>query len=58
MTAPLIASAALAAFLLGAGVPVATPLKSGPQVGSENDRSGFRPQHVAGATAGKRLCPV
>ena len=58
MTAPLIASAALAACLLGASVPVAIPLKSGSPVGSENDRSGFRPQHVAGATAGQRLCPV
>jgi hypothetical protein len=33
-------------------------LKSGPQVGSENDRDGFRPRFVAGPSAGKNLCPV
>jgi hypothetical protein len=57
MTSRLIASAALAALLLG-DVQAAPPLKSGPPVGAENDRSGFRPQFVTGPTAGARLCPV
>ena len=33
-------------------------LKSGPPVGAENDRSGFRPQFVTGPSAGRSLCPV
>jgi hypothetical protein len=53
-----IASAALAALLLGGNAQAETPLKSGPQVGAENDRRGFRPQFVAGPSAGQRLCPV
>ena len=55
----LIASAALAVVLFGGSVRAeAPPLKSGPQVGTENDRSGFRPQFVAGPSAGQKLCPV
>ena len=59
MTQRFIASAALAAVLFGGSVRAeGPPLKSGPQVGTENDRSGFRPQFVAGPSAGQRLCPV
>jgi hypothetical protein len=35
-----------------------SPLKSGPPVGSANDRDGFHPKWVTGPCAGKRLCPV
>jgi hypothetical protein len=48
----------LAALLLGGNARAADPLQSGPPVGAENDRSGFRPQFVAGPSAGQRLCPV
>jgi len=58
MPSRLIATAALAAFLLGGNAQAENPLKSGPPVGTENDRSGFRPEFVAGPSAGKRLCPV
>jgi hypothetical protein len=62
MTPRLIASAALAALLLGGDVPAQdppkAPLKSGPPVGARNDRSGFIPQVVTGPCAGQRLCPV
>ena len=58
MTQRLIARAALAAVLFGASVQADQPLKSGPPVGAANDRSGFRPQFVAGPSAGQRLCPV
>jgi hypothetical protein len=44
----------LAALLAGG----TGPLKSGPPVGAENDRGGFRPQFVAGPSAGQRLCPA
>jgi hypothetical protein len=54
----LIASAALAALLLGGHVPAKEPLKSGPQVGAGNDRSGFKPQFVTGPATGNRICPV
>jgi hypothetical protein len=47
----------MAAVLL-AGSALADDLKSGPQVGCDNDRSGFRPQFVTGPAAGKSLCPV
>jgi hypothetical protein len=57
MPARLIACAALA-VLLGGNALAQEPLKSGPPVGAKNNRSGFLPQHVAGPTAGKRLCPV
>jgi hypothetical protein len=41
-----------------AGTALADDLKSGPQVGCENDRRGFRPEFVTGPAAGKSLCPV
>jgi hypothetical protein len=56
MTPRLIVSAALAAVLLGGNVQADNPLKSGPQVGARNDRSGFRPQFVTGP--GQPRCPV
>jgi hypothetical protein len=58
MTPRLLASAALAALLLGGTVRAEDPLKSGPQVGAENDRRGFYPQWVTGPAAGQRRCPV
>jgi hypothetical protein len=58
MTSRLIAGAAFAVLLLGGNVRTDEPLKSGPQVGAENDRRGFRPQFVAGPIAGQSLCPV
>jgi hypothetical protein len=42
----------------GGNVRAEAPLKSGPPVGAENDRSGFRPQFVAGPSTGRSLCPV
>jgi hypothetical protein len=58
MTARLIVGGALAALLLGGAGRAEDPLKSGPPVGAENDRSGFKPQFVAGPSAGQNLCPV
>lgn len=58
MTSRLIASAALAAVLLGGHARAEAPLKSGPPVGTLNQRGGFLPQFVTGPSAGKRLCPV
>ena len=58
MSARLIATAALATALLAGNAPAWDPLRSGPPVGSENDRSGFRPLLVTGPTTGKSLCPV
>ncbi len=58
MTSRLIASAALAALLLGGSAQAEPPLKSGPPVGAENNRGGLRPTFVAGAGASQRLCPV
>ena len=57
MNARLIACTVLTAALAG-GAAAAEPLKSGPQVGNENDRRGFSPNWVTGPAAGKRLCPV
>jgi hypothetical protein len=57
--APRFLACAACAFLLLAGpLQADTPLRSGPQVGSGNDRRGFCPQWVTGPCAGKRLCPV
>jgi hypothetical protein len=39
-------------------VQTQVPLKSGPQVGAENNRRGFFPQWVTGPSAGQRRCPV
>jgi hypothetical protein len=48
----------LAVVLLAGSVAAAEDLKSGPPVGAGNDRSGFKPQFVAGPSAGQKLCPV
>ena len=48
----------LAALFLGGALLADTPVKSGPQVGADNNRSGFKPQFVAGPSAGQKLCPV
>jgi hypothetical protein len=48
----------LAVLLLASSATAADGLKSGPQVGAANDRSGFYPQWVAGPGAGERRCPV
>jgi hypothetical protein len=45
-------------LLLAGSLHADTPLRSGPPVGSANDRDGFNPKWVAGPCAGKRLCPV
>jgi hypothetical protein len=58
MTPRLITSAAVAALLLAGATPAEQPLKSGPQVGARNNRSGFLPQFVAGPGTGERRCPV
>jgi hypothetical protein len=58
MTLRLLASAALAVFLLGDSAQGEPPLKSGPPVGARNNRRGFFPQYVAGAFAGQLRCPV
>jgi hypothetical protein len=57
MSQRIFAYAAVAAILVS-NVHAENPLKSGPPVGAENDRDGFRPQFVAGPSTGKRLCPV
>ncbi len=48
----------LTVVLLAGSALVAGDLSSGPPVGAENDRRGFRPQFVTGPSAGKNLCPV
>ncbi len=48
----------LAVVLFAGSLAAADDLKSGPQVGAENNRRGFRPQFVTGPSAGKSLCPV
>jgi hypothetical protein len=58
MTPRLIASAALAVFLLGGHLPAQDPLKSGPPVGTPNNRGRFEPQFVTGPFAGQNRCPV
>ena len=57
--APRFLAGVACAFLVLVGpVHGDTPLRSGPPVGSPNDRDGFRPQWLTGPCAGKRLCPV
>jgi hypothetical protein len=58
MTSRLIASAALAALLFSGTGLADERLKSGPPVGSRNNRGGFYPQLVTGPGAGERRCPV
>lgn len=48
----------LAVALLAGSSAAAGELKSGPQVGESNNRSGFKPQFITGPTAGKPVCPV
>jgi hypothetical protein len=48
----------LAVLLLAGSLVTADDLKSGPPVGCENNRSGFKPQFVTGPSAGQNLCPV
>jgi hypothetical protein len=54
----LIASAAIASILFATSGQAAAPLKSGPQVGDKNNRSGFYPNWVAGFCANEHMCPV
>jgi len=58
MSRRFLAGAACALLMVGGPVQADSPLRSGPQVGSRNDRDGFCPQWVTGPCAGKRLCPV
>jgi hypothetical protein len=58
MAPRLLASAVCALLVLAGSMQADAPLKSGPQVGSPNDRDGFTPKWVTGPCAGKRLCPV
>ena len=48
----------LAALFLGGALLADAPVKSGPPVGADNNRSGFKPQFVAGPSAGQNLCLV
>jgi hypothetical protein len=50
--------AASAVLWLTGPVEAISPLQSGPQVGSLNNRNGFFPQWVTGPCAGQQLCPV
>jgi hypothetical protein len=47
-----------ALLVVAGGAPASTPLRSGPPVGSPNNRSGFLPTWVTGPCAAQRLCPV
>ncbi len=58
MSTRLLAGAACAFLLLAGSMPANSPLRSGPPVGSPNNRDGFFPNWVTGPGAGKRLCPV
>jgi hypothetical protein len=58
MNTRFIAGATLAALLFGGHLLAWDPIRSGPPVGAQNDRSGFRPAFIAGPTGGQRLCPV
>jgi hypothetical protein len=53
-----VTAAACALLMLAGPLQADSPLRSGPPVGSANDRRGFCPQWVTGPCAGKRLCPV
>jgi hypothetical protein len=58
MASRLLAGSAFTFLLLAGSMQADEPLRSGPPVGSPNNRSGFLPQWVSGPTAGKHLCPV
>ena len=58
MNLRLIAGAALAGLLFAGNGLADDPLKSGPQVGDRNNRTGFRPQFVTGPYTGETRCPV
>lgn len=58
MAPRLLASATFALLVFTGTMLAESPLRSGPPVGSRNDRGGFLPQWVTGPCAGKRLCPV
>ena len=58
MTPRIAAGTVVAALLFTTPLLAEEPLKSGPPVGAQNNRSGFRPQFVTGPTAGMNLCPV
>lgn len=58
MTARMITSAALAVLMLAGTSLADEPLKSGPPVGSRNNRGAFMPNFVTGPLAGQRYCPV
>lgn len=58
MNLRLLAAAAVATFALATSTQAWEPLRSGPAVGAKNNRNGFFPNHVAGPSAGQRLCPV
>jgi hypothetical protein len=51
-------AAACAFLMLACPTQADGPLRSGPPVGSPNDRDGFRPNWLTGPCAGKRVCPV
>jgi hypothetical protein len=58
MATRLLAVAGCAFLMLAGPMQADNPLRSGPPVGSPNDRSGFLPNWVSGPTADKQLCPV
>ena len=58
MSPRLFAAGACALLMLAGAIHADGPLRSGPPVGSANDRDGFFPNWVTGPCAGKRLCPV
>jgi len=58
MTTRFLASTACAFLILAGQLYADEPLKSGPQVGTKNNRRGFMPQWVTGPCAGQSLCPV
>ena len=53
-----LAGATCALLLLAGPILADNPLRSGPPVGSRNNRRGFFPQWVTGPCAGQSLCPV
>jgi hypothetical protein len=58
MSRSLLAGVACSRLALAGDLNAGEPLRSGPPVGSANDREGFCPKWVTGPCAGKRLCPV